>query len=71
MVCCSFSLTYTIENVTSSVLTDTTTNAVDFQQIDIGLQARSGAMVVITVILSLAMGILLAGLILILFFFSG
>ncbi|TRZ03456.1 hypothetical protein DNTS_011723 [Danionella cerebrum] len=64
-------MTYTIENVTSSVLTDTTTNAVDFQQIDIGLQARSGAMVVITVILSLAMGILLAGLILILFFFSG
>jgi len=40
----------------------------DYQQINAGLPARSGAMVVITVILSLAMVALLVGLIFSLFF---
>ncbi|XP_026098213.1 uroplakin-2 [Carassius auratus] len=54
-------------NDTSANLTMATTNVIDFQQIDSGLPARSGAMVVITVILSVAMAALLIGLIVVLF----
>nr|XP_005172061.1 uroplakin 2-like isoform X1 [Danio rerio] len=67
----TYSMSYKIGNDTSSVLTNTTTNVNDYQQIDTGLRARSGAMVVITVILSLAMVFLLVGIILVFFFFSG
>ncbi|XP_065140196.1 uroplakin-2 [Paramisgurnus dabryanus] len=63
-----YSMWYNIKNDTSLPLTDTTTTVSDFRQINNGLQARSGAMVVITVILSLAMAVLLAGLIFLLAF---
>ncbi|XP_077062634.1 uroplakin-2 [Siphateles boraxobius] len=59
----TYNMTYKIENDTSTVLTDTTTTVIDYQQINSDLPARSGAMVVITVILSLAMVALVAGLI--------
>uniref|UniRef100_A0A673IUH7 Zgc:194948 n=1 Tax=Sinocyclocheilus rhinocerous TaxID=307959 RepID=A0A673IUH7_9TELE len=60
----TYNMQYKIAGVNNTAnLTMTTTNAIDYQQIDSGLPARSGAMVVITVILSLAMVILLAGLI--------
>ncbi|XP_067293918.1 uroplakin-2 [Pseudorasbora parva] len=65
----NYSMMYTIGSNNSSVLTEnTTTPALDYKQIDSGLPARSGAMVVITVLLSLAMVILLAGLIVSIFF---
>uniref|UniRef100_A0A672SVV0 Zgc:194948 n=1 Tax=Sinocyclocheilus grahami TaxID=75366 RepID=A0A672SVV0_SINGR len=66
----TYNMQYKIAGVNdiSANLTMTTTNAADYQQIDSGLPARSGAMVVITVILSLAMVILLAGLIISIFF---
>ncbi|KAK7165308.1 hypothetical protein R3I94_003618 [Phoxinus phoxinus] len=59
----TYNMMYAIEKDTSKVLTDTTTTVIDYQQINSGLPARSGAMVVITVILSLAMVALVAGLI--------
>ncbi|XP_073697512.1 uroplakin-2 [Garra rufa] len=58
---------YGVED-TSANLTAETVSVISYQQIDSGLPARSGAMVVITVILSLAMVILLVGLIVIIFF---
>ncbi|XP_051526116.1 uncharacterized protein zgc:194948 [Myxocyprinus asiaticus] len=64
----TYSMWYRIENVISSALTDTTTNATDYREINDGLPARSGAMVVITVILSLAMALLLVGIIVTVFF---
>ncbi|KAG1957411.1 uroplakin-2 [Pimephales promelas] len=64
----TYNVMYKIENDTSTVLTETTTTVTDYQQINAGLPARSGAMVVITVILSLAMVALLVGLIFSLFF---
>uniref|UniRef100_A0A9J7Y556 Uroplakin 2 n=2 Tax=Cyprinus carpio TaxID=7962 RepID=A0A9J7Y556_CYPCA len=68
----TYNMQYKIAGVndTSANLTTTTTNVIDYQQIDSGLPARSGAMVVITVILSVAMVALLIGLI-ISFLFSG
>ncbi|KAI2664280.1 Uroplakin-2 [Labeo rohita] len=66
----TYIMEYKIEgtNQTSANLTATTTNALAYEQIDSGLERRSGAMVVITVILSLAMVILLVGLIISIFF---
>ncbi|KAK9974125.1 hypothetical protein ABG768_022234 [Culter alburnus] len=64
----TYNMKYKTENDTSTVLTDTTTNVIDYQLIDSGLPARSGAMVVITVILSLTMAILLVGLFITVFF---
>ncbi|XP_043096794.1 uroplakin-2 [Puntigrus tetrazona] len=63
-----YTMWYQIANETSSKLTGKTISVVDYQQIDSGLKARSGAMVVITVILSLAMVMLLVGLFISLFF---
>ncbi|XP_051967376.1 uncharacterized protein zgc:194948 [Xyrauchen texanus] len=59
----TYSMWYKIGNEISIVLTDTTTNAIDYRQINDGLPARSAAMVVITAILSTAMALLLIGII--------
>uniref|UniRef100_A0A673FRB6 Zgc:194948 n=1 Tax=Sinocyclocheilus rhinocerous TaxID=307959 RepID=A0A673FRB6_9TELE len=66
----TYIMQYQIANETSSNLTMNTNNVFDYQQIDSGLEARSGAMVVITVILSLGMVILLVSLIISIFFSS-
>ncbi|XP_056108893.1 uroplakin-2 [Rhinichthys klamathensis goyatoka] len=64
----TYNMTYKIANDISTVLTETTTTVTDYQQINTGLPARSGAMVVITVILSLAMVALVVGFIISVFF---
>ncbi|KAF4113547.1 uncharacterized protein upk2 [Onychostoma macrolepis] len=63
-----YSMWYQIGNETSQVLIRKTTDVTNYQNIDSGLEARSGAMVVITVILSLAMVLLVVGLIIVIFF---
>ncbi|KAI7812954.1 uncharacterized protein zgc:194948 [Triplophysa rosa] len=64
----SYSVWYKIGDETSSNLTNSTIPVTNFSQINDGLPARSGAMVVITVILAVAMVVLLAGLIFLMFF---
>ncbi|KAJ8388338.1 hypothetical protein AAFF_G00134920 [Aldrovandia affinis] len=63
-----YSFQYIVDTERSKALLATTRAAPSYTQIDDGLPARSGAMVVITVILSVAMFILLVALIITLFF---
>ncbi|XP_039620173.1 uroplakin-2 [Polypterus senegalus] len=59
----TYSVQYTIGTKSSTPLSITTPTVKDFNSIDTGLGARSGGMVVITVLLSIAMFILIVGLI--------
>ncbi|KAG7483530.1 hypothetical protein MATL_G00039380 [Megalops atlanticus] len=62
-----YSLQYIVGAERSNVLEATTKTASDYAQLDEGLPAHSGAMVVITVLLSVAMFLLVLGLIVTLF----
>ncbi|XP_028664273.1 uroplakin-2 [Erpetoichthys calabaricus] len=59
----TYSVMYTIGAASSTPLTITTPTVKDYNSINTGLGARSGGMVVITVLLSVAMFILIVGLI--------
>ncbi|KAJ8345247.1 hypothetical protein SKAU_G00294400 [Synaphobranchus kaupii] len=63
-----YSFQYVVDTEESNILTASTRAALSYTQIDDGLPARSAAMVVITVLLSVAMFILLVGLIISLFY---
>ncbi|XP_056600782.1 uncharacterized protein zgc:194948 [Triplophysa dalaica] len=63
----NYSIWYKIRDEISLPLNSSTLPVTKFSEINDGLPARSGAMVVITVILALAMAVLLAGIISLIF----
>nr|XP_033773308.1 uroplakin-2 [Geotrypetes seraphini] len=58
-----YSISYKVDTASSNILNATTLNPTPYQDINMSM-ARSGGMIVITVILSVAMAILIVGLIL-------
>uniref|UniRef100_UPI00398F5E6D uroplakin-2 n=1 Tax=Pristiophorus japonicus TaxID=55135 RepID=UPI00398F5E6D len=55
----NYNVTYHIENKKSYPLSITTTSPMNYQNIDVGFVGRSGAMIVITVLLVIAMVLLI------------